>query len=202
MLTVNNLLKKRYKTLNLEGEWRAAIGEPQLTGTWVIYGAPKNGKTSLALKLAKYLSDYGRVLYNSVEEGTSMSIQQAVERAEMDCANGRGLFPARPMFFDELMSYLKKPKSPEIVFIDSIQFMDLRMPQYRKLKLQFPNKLFIYVSHVSGTTPEGLIAQRIWRDANVTFRVELFKAFPVSRFGGGEPVIISKEKELQYWGKK
>ena len=61
-------------------------------------------------------------------------------------------------------------------------------------------KQFIYVSHVDGKKPEGNVAKRIWRDANVAWRVEGFKAFPVGRYGGGEPIIVAEELAEEYWG--
>jgi hypothetical protein len=102
--------------------------------------------------------------------------------------------------FDELMGYLRQRKSPDIVVIDSVQFMELKFGQYKALKEAFPGKLVIYISHVEGRVPEGLTARKIWRDANVVFRIEGFKAFPVSRYGGGDDVVISEERAAAYWG--
>ena len=78
--SIRNVLDARFKTLDFDGEWLAAVGRPQLGGSWMIYGAPKNGKTSLAMKLARYMTRFCRVAYDSVEEGLSLSIQNCVER--------------------------------------------------------------------------------------------------------------------------
>jgi len=64
----------------------------------------------------------------------------------------------------------------------------------------FNDKLFIYISHIEGRVPEGRVARRIWRDANIAIRVEGFCVFPIGRFGGGKPIVISKEKASEYWG--
>ena len=78
--SIRNVLDARFKTLDFDGEWLSAVGRPQLGGSWMIYGAPKNGKTSLAMKLARYMTRFCRVAYDSVEEGLSLSIQNCVER--------------------------------------------------------------------------------------------------------------------------
>ena len=87
-----------------------------------------------------------------------------------------------------------------MIFIDSVQFLDMKFSQYKELKARYPQKLFVYISHVNGTQPEGQVAKRIWRDANVIFRVEGFRAFPTSRYGGGAHIDIWKERAEAYHG--
>lgn len=198
-LSVNNVLSARFNTLSVDGEWEAAIGQPELTGSWMIYGAPKNGKTTFAMMLAKYLSRFCRVAYNSIEEGLSQSIQMAMIRVNMEEAGSRVILLDKEPFA-ELVNRLHRQKSPEVVILDSVQFMGLTFDEYKKLKSAFPDKLFVYVSHVSGRQPEGQVAKRIWRDANVYFRVEGHRAFPVSRYGGGANIDVWKERAEEYWG--
>ena len=196
--SVRNVLDAKFRTLEFEGKWKDAIGCPELTGSWFIYGPPKNGKTSFAMQLAKYLSRFRRVGYNSVEEGMSLSIKLSMKRVGMGDVGGRLILVKKE--FDELTTFLKQPKSPDVVVIDSVQFMEMKFSEYKILKSMFPNKLIIYVSHVTGEIPDGHAARKIWRDSNVTFRIKAFKAFPISRYGGGEPVVISEEKVGEYWG--
>ncbi len=196
--SVNNVIDAKFKTLELEGEWKEAIGSPEMSGSWFVYGPPKNGKTSFAMLLVKYLARFRRVAYNSIEEGLSLSIKMAMKRVNMIEVGGKLVLVKKEMA--ELVEYLSKHKSPDIIVIDSVQFMELTFEEYKKLKSMFPNKLFIYISHVEGRQPEGLTARKIWRDASVVFRIEGFKAFPVSRYGGGQPVVISEDRASEYWG--
>ena len=55
------------------------------------------------------------------------------------------------------------------------------------------------MSHVDGNLPEGRVARKIWRDADVYIRVEGFRGFPVGRYGGGEPIDIYPERAVRYW---
>ena len=88
-LSISNVLNAKFRTINVSDEWRRVVGIPELTGTWMIYGAPKNGKTTFAMQLAKYLCGFGRVAYDSVEEGLSLTIQSTMERVRMDEVNGQ-----------------------------------------------------------------------------------------------------------------
>lgn len=199
--SVANVKDAKFKTLEFTGKWKEAVGSPELTGTWFIYGPPKNGKTSFAMMLAKYLTGFKRVAYNSVEEGLSLTIQMAMDRVSMNDVGTKFILLDKENV-EEIIERLDKHVSPAVIFIDSCQFMDLKFSEYKLLKSRYPNKLFIYISHVEGKNPEGNTAKRIWRDANVIFRIEGFTAFTTSRFGGDGNVIISEERAKAHWGLK
>lgn len=197
--SVANVYDAKFRILEFDGIWRDAVGCPELTGSWFIYGPTKNGKTSLAMMLAKYLTKFKRVGYNSVEEGLSLSIRESMKRVSMKEVGTKFILIEKETV-PELIERLAKHKSPDVVFLDSVQFMELKFSEYKRLKAQFPHKLFVYVSHIEGKQPEGSTAKRIWRDSNVVFRVEGFKAFPVGRYGGGETICISDKLADEYWG--
>lgn len=197
--SVSNVLSSRFRLLPFDGKWLDAVGSPELMGTWMIYGAPKNGKTSFAMMLARYLSQFGRVAYDSVEEGLSQTIKTAVGRAHLDEVQGRFVLLDKEGV-DDIKERLGKHKSPDVMIVDSAQFVDIKFSEYKELKSLFPRKLFIYVSHINGNQPDGQVAKRIWRDCNVYFRIEGFRAFPVSRYGGGKPIDVWEERAAEYWG--
>lgn len=194
-----NVRNAAFKTLDFDGEWLAAVGRPELGGSWLIYGAPKNGKTSLAMKLSRYMTRFCRVAYDSVEEGLSLSVQKCVERTFGNERNRRFTLLDREGV-DELKERLaRRCGSPDVVVIDSVQFLGLRWEEYKQLKERFPHKLFIYISHVEGFQPEGRVAKKIWRDANVYIRVEGFRGFPVGRYGGDDYIDIDPVRAEKYW---
>jgi len=199
--SVANVTDAKFNTKKLDGEWDEAIGSPELSGTWFIYGPPKNGKTSFAMKLVKYLTNFKRAAYNPVEEGLSRTIQMAMDRVNMDEV-GNKLILLDKENVQELIERLDRHKSPDIIVNDSIQFMELKFSEYKLLKERYPKKLFIYISHVEGSVPDGNTAKRIWRDANVIFRIEGFTAFVTSRYGGEGNIIISEERAKAHWGLK
>jgi hypothetical protein len=196
--SVDNVLRAKFTTFDFEGEWLEAVGKPERAGTWIVFGAPKNGKTTFSMMLAKHLSHFERVAYNSVEEGLSLSVQSAFRRLDMSEAGGRFVLLDKDSVGD-LIKRLQAHKSPNVVVIDSIQFWEMDFATYKRLKALFPRKLFIYISHVDGGQPMGAVARKIWRDANVSFRVDRFKAFPQGRYGGGEAITISEERAAELW---
>ena len=84
--------------------------------------------------------------------------------------------------------------------IDSIQYSGMSYAQYKEFRKRFRNKILIIVSHAEGKEPQGATARRIRYDASVKVRVEGYKAFITSRYGGGEPFTIWEDGATKYWG--
>lgn len=198
-LTIEDIRNYRAKILPFEGEWFEAIGEPELTGSWIIWGGSANGKTCFALMLAKYLSKFCKVAYNSLEEGLSLSMQHAIAEVGMADAKRNFVLLDKENITD-LKERLKRQRSPQVVIIDSLQYTGLTYADYKELRDSHRNKLFIFISHAEGTEPKGNVAKGVRYDAFVKIRVEGYKAFPQSRYGGGKEFTIWQHGANQYWG--
>ena len=197
-VTVSDLRAYRAETLDFEGQWLEAIGRPELTGSWIVWGNSANGKTRFALQLAKYLAQFCRVAYNSLEEGLSATMRDAVLAIGMaDVQRSFVLLDKEPV--NELYERLARRKSPEVVIIDSLQYTGLSYSDYKKLRDRYRNKLFVWISHAEGKEPKGNVAKSVRFDANVKIRVEGYKAFSESRYGGGQPFIIWPKGAEEYW---
>jgi len=197
--SVRDVINKKYTTLAFEGEFLAAIGAPELTGSWLIWGNSGNGKTRFTLQLAKYLCQFGKVAYNSLEEGMSLSFKKALVEVGMEeCKRRFVLLDKEPI--DDLKQRLSHQKSPDIIIIDSLQYSELTYTAYKELRDTFRKKLFILISHADGKHPEGRIAKKIRFDAHVKIWVEGFAAKAQSRFGGGQEYVIWDEGYERYWG--
>jgi hypothetical protein len=198
-VSVTELMTTRHRCMEFEGKWLDSFGKPELTGSWLIWGNSGNGKTRFALQLCKYLTNFGRVAYNSLEEGAGRSMQAAFSEVGMDDVKRRiVLLDQEPI--SELIERLKRRKSPDIIAIDSIQYTGMNYADYKALRNGFRGKLFLLISHAAGTQPAGRVATSIRFDAFVKVRVEGYRAFPVSRYGGGDPFTIWDEGAFQYWG--
>lgn len=179
-----------------QGKWQESFGEPERNGVWILWGQSGNGKTSMAMQMAKYFTQFGRVAYNSLEEGARKSLQLAIKRSNMHLVSKKFIILSEDM--EDLRERLGKQKSPDIIIIDSFQFTGMSKLQYKALKKDFPKKLFIFISHAEGKQPEGRAAKFVKYDADVKIHVEGYRAFIISRFGGGEPYTIWEEGAAEY----
>lgn len=198
-LTIRQIRDYKPNILPFTGEWLEAVGTPELTGSWIVWGGSANGKTRFALQLAKYLCKFGKVAYDSLEEGLSLSMQQAIADVGMsDCKRNFILLDKESI--SDLVERLKKQRSPKVVIIDSLQYTGMTYADYKALRDTFRNKLFVFVSHADGKEPRGNVGKSVKYDAFVKIYVEGYKAIPQSRFGGGREYVIWKEGAKLYWG--
>ena len=174
------------------GPWLASIGRPARSGVWIVWGASGNGKSSFVMQLAKYLCRFGRVIYDSLEESTGLSLQMSLRRHKMDEVRRRLVILDREPV-DQLEERLARRGSPQVVIIDSFQYSGLSYPAYKAFKERHPRKLFIFISHASH--PAGRTARKVEYDADVKIMVSCFKAWCKSRFmeHPGEPYVIWEE---------
>lgn len=197
--SVQDVITKKYKTLPFEGEFLAAIGTPELTGSWLIWGNSGNGKTRFTLQIAKYLTRFGRVAYNSLEEGMSLSFKKALVEVGMEECKRRFVLLDKEDI-ESLKVRLSHQKSPDIIIIDSLQYSELSYKTYKDLIESYRKKLFIFISHADGKNPEGRVAKKVRFDAMVKIWVEGFAAKAQSRYGGGKEYVIWPEGYERYWG--
>lgn len=202
-----NVLSAQFETADFTGEYLASFGRPELRGTWIIWGGSGSGKTTFTLMLCKYLSGFGRVAYDSLEQGLSLSLQRAWERVNMAEA-GSNIILLNKEELPDLRERLEKRKSPDIIVIDSLQYMDgLTKRAYKYLKRDFPDKLFIFISQADNADkdPAGNVAKHVRYDADIKIRVEGYKAFVTTRYEvpergeGGADFVIWQEGADAYW---
>lgn len=201
-LTPKDIINASIEYWEFEEPWLSATGKPEGVGTWIIGGQAASGKTTFVLQLCKYLLKFGRVYYNSREmKPLSGVMQKVLIRTGMQDVKG---FIVRQESIDDMIDRLEKHKSPNIVFVDSVQHSFIRKKQYSKLKEMFPNKLFIWITHFDNRNKaEGSIGQFIWYDADIKMTVEGYRMFADSRYldgGKGQPYTIWKEGAATYWG--
>lgn len=199
-VSVMALLTKKRKMIAIDGQWKALLGEPELSGVWFVWGPSANGKTTFVLQLCKYLTKFARVAYNSLEEGDSESIANAFRTVGMEAVKSRIVLLDREPI-DELTERLKRPKSPDIIVLDSLQYSGLTYPQYKAFKNELRKKLLILISHANGREPAGRTAKTIRYDADIKIRVEGYVASAASRYGGGEPYTVWEKGAELFHGK-
>lgn len=197
-VSVDEIRKMKFKELELPPEFKKLLGTPECSGIWIIWGESFNGKTGFSLQLAKALTKSGKVFYNTLEEGARKSMQNAIVSQNMQEVKSRFTIGNREGI-DDLKERLRRKKSPDIIFIDSLQYTGLNKKEYKLLKEEFHNKLFIFISHADGKNPEGSLAKFVKYDADVKIRVEGYRAMCLSRLGGDkEPYTIWEQGAAQF----
>lgn len=189
----SDIEKRKFKTLDFEGAWRDLIGTPEVSGSWILWGLSGNGKTRFALQLAKYLTNFERVFYNSLEEGMKLSFRKALQDNQMKSVGNKFTFHSERL--PQMRKRLEQKRSPNVIFIDSLQYLKPTIEEYYQLLEDFPKKLFIFISHAQGLQPKGEIADVIRYHSDVKIRVHQFLASPAetTRYGGHKPYIIWEE---------
>lgn len=180
--------------LGLTGDWLEFAGKAERNGVWLIWGRSFSGKTAFCVRLAKHIASIGwRVCYLSLEDGAGESMRLAFKRECATTVSSR-LSLWRDMRLEELIEELKKQRSPQVIIIDSLQYLGINQAGYKKLRSMFPGKLFIFISHANERKePIGSCANFVRFDAGVKIVVDGFVAYVNSRFGGGKPIVIWKE---------
>lgn len=201
-LTARQALTIRHPLIHLQGGWGDCIGGMDRTGVVFFWGQSGNGKTSAAISFAKALTPFGRVLYDSLEEGLSQSFLNALGRHSVqDCGSRFQVVAGESI--DELDKRLDRHKSPDFVVIDSFQYTQLSYKSYMEFKTRHPDKLIVFVSHADGKQPAGRAAKSVMYDAGLKIWVEGHRAFSNGRFIGRTGICdIWPEKAREYWGAK
>lgn len=199
-LSITDIYRKEYDTLPFEGNWFSAFSKPESTGTWLIWGNSGNGKSTFAMQLCGELCKFGKVLYNSLEEGTSLTFRNKLESLKNEVELGKINIVCEDM--TALSERLTRRRSANFVIIDSFQYSGMTYREYLDFKTKHKNKLLIFVSHAEGRNPAGRSAKSVMFDASLKIWVEGYKAFSKGRFIGenGGVFTIWKEGAEKVWG--
>lgn len=196
-LGVREFLAKKFIVFEFTGHWLKAFGKPERNFKMIVFGKKKNGKTEFVVSFIKYMTTFGRVLYNSFEQGHSHSLQCAYMRQNMEEVIGKVITTHKEPF-ESMYHRLKRKKSPMIVVIDSIQHIKMTKDQWQQLVTDFPKKSFIAISHAHGDDPKGEVADFIGYDVDISVLVKGFKATCQGRYGGGDEIVIWEKGHADY----
>ncbi|ADX66863.1 hypothetical protein [Weeksella virosa] len=200
-LSVDNLLNLKFHPLEFEGKWHESFGTPDESFSAIVWGLRSNGKTSFAMQWAKYLTKFGRVVYNSLEEGASPTIQKAIKEHGMkQCGRKFILLDREP--WEDMVERMKAHKSPQFLIVDSVQYTGATIQQYKELKeyMKQKKKGLIFISHAKGSEPKGALAEFISYDVDLKIPVKGYRAFPEGRLnGGGKFFDIWPEKSAKFY---
>lgn len=188
--------------LDLKDEWLAAFGRVEANAKMLVWGGSGQGKTRFVLQLAKCLTQFGRVAYNSLEMGDSLALADALNDENLM----KNIIILNRENMQQLKTRMQARKSPQILIIDSLQYLrhengnGINYAQYIEMKSAMAEKMLVMISHADGREPSGRVAKTIRYDVDVKIFVQGFKAFVTSRYGGGDPLTIWKQGAAEYYG--
>lgn len=177
-----------YEKHNLGSPWVEFIGMPSRNFHALVSGKPKGGKSTMCIKLADYLSRFGRVLYIAAEEGFSATLQQKIndfstEDSQVDFANFRE--------YDPIKSAVR---GYDFVFIDSVNKAKITVDELEEIKKKNPQTAFITILQ---STKDGNFrgSQEFGHDCDIIIKVDNGIATQQGRFHAESEMIIFNPKE-------
>ena len=153
------------------------------------------------MQLCAELGKYERLIYNSLEEGTCLTMQNTLRNFNMQELNRR--MQVVDESIEEFSERLSRHKAQQIAVIDSFQYTQMTYKSYIKFKEQHRDKLLIFISHADGSNPSGRSAKSVMYDAGLKVWVHNYRAFSKGRFIGDTGYFdIWPEKARRHWGEK
>ncbi|MEG1926406.1 MAG: ATP-binding protein [Ruthenibacterium sp.] len=190
-LSIGNIEDMNHKVIPFYGAWKEAFDQPEKKGCWLIYGKSGHGKTRFCMALAKQFDEMGyKVSYLSLEEGGALNFKKAMRAAGWK-RNEHHIGIIAECTVPELDDYLSKRRSPDVIFIDTIQCWEDTFGATSKeviyLRRKYSDKIFVYISHVkeNGRDVDGSMAYDVKRDAFLRIQVEGFRAIQRGRSAAG-----------------
>lgn len=200
-MTARQTITRKIKYYDFRGEWEEAFGRPEASGVWIVWGNSGNGKTSFVMQLVKYLCLWDTALFFSLEEGRSGTLMQSICRHKLEEEGKRVLYYSTTDFA-EIKEIIRSHPHRKVVVVDSLQYLDIRMAQYKAFKEEFSDRTIIFTSHANGEKPRGAVAESIMYDAMQKVQVKSFLAITKGRYLGEKRYYNVYPKEAEkYWGK-
>ncbi len=180
IMSANELVNQKFRTIGLQGKYRKLIGDPEPGFSAMVYGKPKQGKSTVAIDMAKEFTRYGKVLYCAFEEGHGYTLQDKVIRNR---ANVQGLD-----FANKLPGNLSMY---QFVFVDSVSDAGMDEAAFKSLiKSNKPRTSIFGVFHATkGGNFRG--GQTFAHDVDVLIRVEDGVAYAQGRYAPPGEISIA-----------
>lgn len=183
----------KFEEIKLPDKWQRHLGQLTKGFSMLIEGPSGHGKSEYLMQLMKTLAQcYGKVNFNSTEQGKSDTLKKAIVRNKMHEVKGKIMVcDASQRRFEVWFERLQKPNQGQVIVLDSLDYMDLTEAQYKQLRERFPKKAIIIVCW---NQPKAASAKAITYMVDLKVQVKNFKANVASRFGGNEEYIIWDKK--------
>lgn len=155
VMTANEILNKQYVTYPFSGDWYNLIGLPEVGFSAIIYGPSGHGKSTFAMRFARYLTQFGRVLIISSEEGHRKTMQDKILHSGATNIEGDKIVIAEANNLNEVQAAIKAYSTPFVV-IDSINHLNISVEELEGLKTAYKGNKTTFIA-IMQATKEGEI---------------------------------------------
>lgn len=177
IMSSTDMTHYEYEDLPFTGKWEEFIGRPAKNFHALVFGRPKMGKSYFSISFAKYLSNFGRVIYIASEEGFSATLKKKIDdfgltNSQVDFANFRD--------FTQIKNSLRQ-NPYDFIFIDSINFINLEPQDVEELKDLNPDSGFVTIQQA---TKQGYArgSQEFAHNSDIIIEVVNGVAYATGRF--------------------
>ncbi len=135
--SIKALKEKKFHTLALNPFYTKLMGSPERKFIAICYGESGSGKSVFLLQFADYFANnFGKVLYNSHEEGANQTIQDRINNFNIESSK---LFVADSLAFDDMCEKIER-NYYRLVIIDSVKYMGFTFSQLKELRIRFAKR--------------------------------------------------------------
>jgi hypothetical protein len=196
VMTSEQMMQYEYRELPFSGKWEAFIGKPAANFHALIWGKPKMGKSYLAVAFAKYLSNFGSVLYIAGEEGFSATLKKKIQDFGLTNSNVEFANFKTP---ESILTFLQN-NSYDFIIIDSVNFVRMTPEQVEQAKDIAPDSGFITVQQA---TKQGQARGSMEFAHNADIIIEVIEgvAYAQGRFAPPSEMPIFDRPEPQFMPK-
>jgi predicted ATP-dependent serine protease len=193
--STQQIVEKEFKEIDLGKEFEQLIGKPTLNFCSIIFGKAKGGKSTCAIKLAKQLCVYGKVLYVASEELISKSLKNRIILVGLTDNDNIRFAPIRGVV--ELERTIKRTH-PKFIFIDSAQACDIKLKDFQRLKnVVFKNRKSWHIVSQASNSGNMMLPQGWVHETDVKIQLVNGVAISQGRFNPeGTMEVLQKEKSL------
>ncbi|GFR87973.1 ATP-dependent serine protease [Elysia marginata] len=141
------------------------------------------------------MSQFGKVIYASAEQGDCNDMKQAWKRNGL--LDMRNVYLGVEVDFSGLLEEVQKRGKRKLIILDSIDYINLTKEQYQELHTIAKRYMMVFTSWSSGSSPKTQSAKDIEYMCNGKIRVEHYVAFGKMRSGGNVPYVIYEARAKQ-----
>lgn len=193
--SVKDISEWKFKRVDMPQEWVDHLGNITENFRMLITGPSGHGKTEYAMQLSKMLANfYGKVSFNSTEQGKSASLQESYIRNQFEGEIPPGkwmLCDPSQRIFDEWFKRLQRPNSGRVVILDSLDYMHLTVDQFKQLHERFRHKSIVIIAW---SDPTDVHTRKIKYLCDIKVEVSDYVAKIRSRFGGNKKWYVWKDR--------